>query len=78
MKATNTKAIKIYPTSIIPQGSKIEPLRDHKLIASSMSIEVLHIAVFVAVIAFIFGGLWKSATRTTSKATSPELAEVTA
>lgn len=57
---------KVYKTSIVPDGGRIEPLRDHKTIASSFQIEVLHIAVFVGVLFFIFGGLWKAATKKAS------------
>ena len=54
---------KVYKTSIVPEGSVIEPVRDHKMIASTTAIEVLHVLVFFAIIAFIFGGLWKAATK---------------
>ena len=59
-----SNAIKVYETSIVPPGGRIEPIRSHKTIASSTQIEVLHIAVFVAVLFFIFGGLWKAAKAT--------------
>ncbi len=53
--------VKVYPTSIIPTGGKIEPIRDHKMVASSVHVEVTHILLFFIVITFIFGGLWKAA-----------------
>lgn len=55
------QAVKVYKTSIIPEGGRMEPLRDHKMIATSLQVEVVHIIVFLAVISFIFGGLWKAA-----------------
>jgi len=63
-----SNAIKVYETSIVPPGGRIEPIRSHKTIASSTQIEVLHIAVFVGVLFFIFGGLWKAA-KATKKST---------
>lgn len=61
------QAVKVYKTSIIPEGGRMEPLRDHKMIATSLQVEVVHIIVFLAVISFIFGGLWKAATASAKK-----------
>lgn len=63
-----SNATKVYETSIVPPGGRIEPLRTHKTIASVTQIEVLHIAVFVGILFFIFGGLWKAATATKKSA----------
>jgi len=61
MNGQTTKAIKVYPSSIVPAGQKLEPVRDAKFIASSFSVELVHIIVFVTLITVIFGGLWKVA-----------------
>lgn len=53
--------VKVYETSIIPKGEMIEPVRTAKYVAPSLTIEVLHIATFFVIFAFIFAGIWKSA-----------------
>lgn len=50
-----------YPTSIAVPGEPLEQIRDAKFIASNVQIEVLHIMVFVGLLAFIFGKAWKVA-----------------
>ena len=71
-----SKAPYQYPTSIEVPGEPIEQIRDAKFTASSMQIEVLHIIVFVGLLAFIFGKAWKAAQslKKPSKATMPAAA----
>lgn len=57
----STSTVKVYETSIIPAGSQIEPVREAKNVASSMTIEVFHILCFLGVFAFIFASIWKRA-----------------
>ena len=55
---------KVYKTSV----GYLEPTRDAKYVASSLTIEVLHIAVIFGLIAFVFGGIWKAASLRQKKA----------
>ena len=48
----------VYPSSIVPEGSALEPLRDAKIILSSLQIEVLHIISFVIILSMIMGTSW--------------------
>ena len=57
------KTIKVYETSIVAPGNKMEPVREAKLQATTMQIEVLHFAIFMCVIGFLFGGMWRAAVR---------------
>lgn len=57
----STSTVKVYETSIIPPGSQIEPVREAKNVASSMTIEVFHVLCFLGVFAFIFAGIWRRA-----------------
>lgn len=57
----STKTVKVYPTSIVPQGEKLEPVRKHDMVASSLQVEVFHIICFVVIFAGIFAGIWKTA-----------------
>lgn len=52
------KEIVVYPTSIVPEGSALEPLREAKVVLSSMQIEVFHIACFFAIMFCIFAASW--------------------
>ncbi len=52
---------KVFVSSIVPKGEMLEPVREAKFVASSLTIEVLHIATFFIVFAFIFAGIWKAA-----------------
>lgn len=52
---------KVFKTSIVASNSNLEPVRPSKNVASSMTIEVFHIACFIGVFAFIFAGIWKKA-----------------
>lgn len=52
------KDIVVYPTSIVPEGSALEPLRDTKILLSSMQIEVIHIACFIFIMFCILGASW--------------------
>ncbi|MDD0853587.1 hypothetical protein HBN50_10780 [Halobacteriovorax sp. GB3] len=63
MSETATKTVKVYPTSIVPKGEKLEPVRTAKYTASSLQVEVFHIGCFVVIFAFIFAGIWKAALR---------------
>ncbi|OIQ17147.1 MAG: hypothetical protein BM556_13115 [Bacteriovorax sp. MedPE-SWde] len=58
MSAQNTK---VFTSSIVPAGEQIVPVRPSKNVASSMTIEVFHIACFIGVFAFLFAGIWKKA-----------------
>lgn len=53
--------VKVYETSIIPKGEKIEPLRPTKMLASNTSIEVVHIIITLGVLVFLFASSWKKA-----------------
>ncbi|EQC44019.1 hypothetical protein [Bacteriovorax sp. Seq25_V] len=57
----SNQTVKVYQTSIVPKGEALEPVRPSKNVASSMTIEVFHIACFLGVFAFIFAGIWKKA-----------------
>ncbi len=57
---SNTSA-KVFKTSIVPDNSWIYPVRNQEMIASSLSIEVFHVACFIGVFAFIFASIWKTA-----------------
>lgn len=50
----------VHKTSIVPKGGVMEPLRPTKSAMSSLGIEVIHIAVFLLVLVFLFGGILKS------------------
>lgn len=50
-----------YPTSIVPVKAKLEPLRPTASELSTMSVEVIHVFVFVLITVFIFLGMWKEA-----------------
>ena len=50
-----------YPSSIEVPGDPFQPIRDAKFKATSSQIEVLHVIVFLGVLAFIFGKSWKLA-----------------
>ena len=52
---------KVFKTSIVASNSNLEPVRPSKNVASSLTIEVFHIACFIGVFAFIFAGIWKKA-----------------
>lgn len=52
------KDIVVYPTSIVPEGSALEPLRDTKILLSSMQIEIVHIACFLFIMFCIFAASW--------------------
>lgn len=49
------KEVVIYPTSIVPAGSSLEPIREAKMQFSSTQIEVLHILCFFAIMYAILG-----------------------
>jgi len=55
---------KVYKTSIIPAGEKLETLGQNQAQASSFSIEIIHIVFFVGIILFIFKTLWKESKET--------------
>ena len=57
----NAQVAKVFKSSIVPTGEALEPVRTAKYIASSMTIEVIHILCFIAVFAAIFAGIWKKA-----------------
>ncbi|MEH0862769.1 MULTISPECIES: hypothetical protein [Halobacteriovorax] len=69
---------KVYETSIVPKGEMLEPVRNQEMIASSMTIEVLHIATFFVIFAFIFAGIWKAAVAIERKEKASENSKVTA
>lgn len=50
-----------YPASIVPVKAKLEPLRPTASELSTMSVEVIHVFVFVLITAFIFLSMWKEA-----------------
>jgi hypothetical protein len=54
---------KVYKTSIVPQGEEMVPARKNETIATSMQIEVIHVAIFVFVLYAMFAGIWKSASK---------------
>jgi hypothetical protein len=51
----------VFKSSIVASNTNLEPVRPSKNVASSMTIEVFHIACFIGVFAFIFAGIWKKA-----------------
>lgn len=52
------KEVFVYPTSILPDGAALEPLREAKIVATSMQIEVFHILCFLVIISMILGTSW--------------------
>lgn len=48
-----------YPASIVPVKAKLEPLRPTASELSTMSVEVIHVFVFVLITVFIFLSMWK-------------------
>lgn len=52
------KEIFVYPTSILPEGAALEPLREAKFVATSMQIEVFHILCFLVILSMILGSSW--------------------
>jgi hypothetical protein len=60
MSTTN----KVYKTSIVPQGETLVPARKDQMTATSMQIEVVHVAIFVFVLYAMFIGIWKAAAKT--------------
>lgn len=61
--STTATNVKVYKTSIVPKGEAMVPVRPSGFVASSVQIEVLHIAVFILVFFCIFGGIWKAAVK---------------
>lgn len=58
------KDIYVYPTSILPDGATLEPLREAKIVASSLQIEVVHIVCFLFILALILGTSWYAIIKT--------------
>ncbi len=52
------KDVVAYPSSIIPEGSALEPLREAKVVLSSMEIEVFHIFCFIVIMFCLLGSSW--------------------
>lgn len=52
-----------YPTSIKPIKAQLEPVRPTAAEMPTITVEVIHVAVFVLIIAFIFLSMWKDATK---------------
>lgn len=69
---------KVYETSIVPKGEMLEPVRNQEIIASSLTIEVLHVATFFVIFAFIFATVWKAAVAIEKKEKAADKSKVTA
>ena len=54
---------KVYKTSIVPQGEELVPARKNETTATSLQIEVVHVAIFVFVLWCMFAGIWKQASK---------------
>jgi hypothetical protein len=62
MEETKIETNAPFTSSIIPPGSRLEPIRakDH-VWAPIIGIEVVHVICFFVLVAFIFISLWKEA-----------------
>lgn len=69
---------KVYETSIVPKGEMLEPVRETAYVASSLTIEVLHVMTFFVIFAFIFAGIWKAAVRMEKREKEGSKSKVTA
>lgn len=52
-----------FPSSIKPVKAQLEPLRPTAAEMSTISVEVIHVFVFVVITAFVFLSMWKDATK---------------
>ncbi|WP_127713988.1 hypothetical protein [Halobacteriovorax sp. HLS] len=52
---------KIYKTSIVPENGHLVLARKNETIATSLQIEIVHIAIFALVLFCMFIGIWKAA-----------------
>ena len=50
-----------FPTSIKPIKAKLEPIRPTAAEMPTITVEVIHVAVFVLITAFIFLSMWNEA-----------------
>lgn len=55
----NADGIKVYPTSFIPTKAKMEESRIPTAKMSGLEIEISHVIIFVALVVFLFIGMWK-------------------
>ena len=66
------KEVVIYPTSIVPAGSSLEPIREAKVQFSSTQIEVLHILCFFAIMYAILGSSFHAIKKIAQKERPPK------
>lgn len=60
----NAQGVKVYPTSFIPQKGPMEESRVPTAKLDNFHIEVVHIAVFVAIVLALYWSLWMNAKKT--------------
>ena len=57
---TTEAGLRIFPTSFLPQKSKMEPSRIPTAKMTGFEIEVIHVVIFFALTFFLFYTNWKT------------------